>query len=333
MTAQTYGPPRADASFRAAQRQVLDGGAAFGLAPLADDGRALELGASAIEAPRVLSARPLEGSTPRPVKVPGDPTPGFAAFLDGTQRSRVLTYTPEGVPIVHGTVAAVVRRRVNRRMTTWARGPLVRHRVFVPRRCVPHAMWEGLVDAGFDLVDTTEGEGGASSTHPIALQDLAFHAVQAERERVEQELAEQWCASEREFLYVDGGISGSERVATAGCAVGVVKSHRTLYAEGEALQGVIGLRAGWRSSAFLVTTARRAAVASWYLRLRDARGRDPLFGLVRVESARTDDVTARADEVSRLVLAEVTPLALPDARWDRMVYGIRDCEEFLRAIS
>ena len=25
-------------------------------------------------------------------------------------------------------------------------------------------------------------------------------------------------------------------------------------------------------------------------------------------------------------------LALPDGRWDKMVYGIRDCEEFLRAV-
>ena len=40
-----------------------------------------------------------------------------------------------------------------------------------------------------------------------------------------------------------------------------------------------------------------------------------------------------ADERSRWLLAEVSPLALPDARWDKMVYGVRDCEEFLRAIQ
>jgi hypothetical protein len=41
----------------------------------------------------------------------------------------------------------------------------------------------------------------------------------------------------------------------------------------------------------------------------------------------------RADEVSAWVLAEALPLAVPDARWDKMVYGIRDCEEFLKAIQ
>jgi hypothetical protein len=72
---------------------------------------------------------------------------------------------------------------------------------------------------------------------------------------------------------------------------------------------------------------------SWYLRTRDPRGRDVLWGLVRIESAMCSDVTARADQVSRWLLAEASPLALPDPRWDRMTYGIRDCESFLRAIS
>jgi hypothetical protein len=44
------------------------------------------------------------------------------------------------------------------------------------------------------------------------------------------------------------------------------------------------------------------------------------------------EATRRADEVSRWILAEVAPVSLPDGRWDKMVYGVRDCEEFLRAI-
>jgi len=64
------------------------------------------------------------------------------------------------------------------------------------------------------------------------------------------------------------------------------------------------------------------------------------MGLVRVEVALTREVessaatlSTRAADVSRWILAERAPLALPDARWDRMVYGIRDCEEFLRATA
>ena len=63
------------------------------------------------------------------------------------------------------------------------------------------------------------------------------------------------------------------------CVVGVVKSHRTLYAEGAGLQVVFGLRAGERTTAFRVTSPKRTTVASWYLRLRDPLGRDPMWGL------------------------------------------------------
>jgi hypothetical protein len=72
--------------------------------------------------------------------------------------------------------------------------------------------------------------------------------------------------------------------------------------------------------------------------VRDSRGHDPLWGLVRIEVAEGSQSARRAlgdraDAVSRSVLAEALPLAVPDARWDKMVYGVRDCEEFLRAIQ
>jgi hypothetical protein len=69
---------------------------------------------------------------------------------------------------------------------------------------------------------------------------------------------------------------------------------------------------------------------SWYLRLRDPNGRDPLWGLLRIEVPEAD--AERVDLVSRWVLAEAAPLALPDPRWDTLVYGVRDCEEYLRAV-
>ena len=84
---------------------------------------------------------------------------------------------------------------------------------------------------------------------------------------------------------------------------------------------------------FKVSPRSRHSVASWYVRIRPATGRDALFGLVRVEAAGGDDIVDRANEISRWIIAESAPLALPDGRWDKMAYGIRDTEEFLRAIS
>jgi hypothetical protein len=162
--------------------------------------------------------------------------------------------------------------------------------------------------------------------------------VERDRNAAEHMLAERWCRDRAEPLLVDGGIGGSE-AANSPCAVGVIKSHRTLYADGAALRIVLGLEPGARSGAFLVTSRKqRAPVASWYLRLRDSRGHEPMWGLVRVEIAEPRGADAallreRADEVSRWVLAEALPLAMPDSRWDTMVYGVRDCEEFLRAVT
>lgn len=312
----------------------------------ADDGPGLERTAGPpVDPPRVRVAPPVEGHAVRARRV--EPTPvsdgGFAAFLDGTQHSRVVGYV-DGLPVVHGTVAAVVRVRRNRRLTTWGRGPVVERRLYAPlARLAPaaRAVLAALArDAAHELVDTTGPEAGedALSPHPFAASDRALGMVKEDRERAEKALAERWCRAEHEPLFVDGGIQESELVARAACVAGVVKSHRTLYVDGDALRAVLGLRQGERSTAFVVGASRRTPVASWYLRLRDPAGRDPMWGLVRVEAAAPDAaeapgaLTARVDRLSRWVLAEVAPLALPDARWDKMAYPIHDCETFLRAV-
>ena len=296
----------------------------------------LELATQGNDAPRLISATVLEGGELRARRVFDPPVPAFRAFLDGTQRSEVASYLG-AAPIIVGHAAAVVRERRNRRMHTWGL-PLRETRLYAPRRLMSAQAWETLrVVAGERLVDTSDGAADLG-THPFALRDAAVHLVQAHRESLEQRLAERWCSLGREPLFIDGGISGSEAVAISGCTVGVVKSHRTLYAEGAALAVVLGLGHRERSSVFRITSTRRTTVASWYLRLRDPVGRDPMWGLVRVEVAHPEPqalhrIGERADEVSRWILAEASPLALPDARWDKMVYGIRDCEEFLRAVQ
>ena len=302
--------------------------------PLSSAG-ALELSAPfAQEKPRLDPPELLEGTAQRSRPVVGEPHVRFAAFLDGTQSSRVVQYVG-GVPLVHGTVAAVVRARRARQMHTW-REPLVSRGLYVPRALLSGDAQAALSDAGIEVFDTAASRD-LESIHPFAIQDAALQAVQRHRSALERELAERWIADGEGELFVDGGISESPVVATSPVAVGVVKSHQQLYIHGDDLPVILGLRHGERSSVTVITPRTRTRVASWYLRLRDASGRDPLWGLVRVEvavpAAKSADITRRADEVSCWVLAEALPVALPDGRWDKMVYGIRDCEEFLRAIQ
>ena len=283
------------------------------------------------EPPVLAAAEQIESGGVRSFVV-GEPAVGFAAFLDGAQRAHVLAW-PDGVPYVFGTVGAAVRIRRDRRLITWDSHPAaVEHRFYLPLKYLGGS---GIPVGSYPVVDTTSAElaGRMPSRHPAALLERAMQCVQRDRERVEQRLALHWLDFGDGVLCSDGPLPAESRTRRSASIIGVVKTHRILYADGAMLHLVLSLRRGERSSAFSVSTSAREPVASWYLRTRDPRGRDALWGLVRIEAALCEDITRRADQVSRWLLAEASPLALPDPRWDRMTYGIRDCESFLRAIS
>lgn len=315
-----------DAHDSQVQRFIAD--RAPGARAVTDGGTPLELTAPASEPARTVNASVLEGTTVRAHRILGPVEAGFAAFLDGTQQSRVVAYDG-GAPIVLGTVAAIVRERKNRRMATrWYEREQA---LYLPRKHITPGLWD---EAGpYQLIDTCADDSGGpvGSTHPTALAERAYAVVRQRRDALETKLAERWCAQAPGPLFVDGSIGGSPRVGTATCVAGIVKSHRVLYVEDSAMHVVFGLRRAERSS-MLRVTSKWATVATWYLRMRDTAGHDPLWGLVRVEIAASHASPETADEISRWVLAEASPLSLPDGRWDTMVYGIRDCEETLRAV-
>ena len=104
------------------------------LAALLPDARAagagstLELVSQRNDAPRLIGATVLEEGQLRARPIAEAPlTAAFRAFLDGTQRSEVASYSGN-VAVVLGHVAAVIRERRDRRMCTW-RAPLVDSRI------------------------------------------------------------------------------------------------------------------------------------------------------------------------------------------------------------
>ena len=321
----SYGSSEGGASVQAALRALRESGVA-GHAPQLT----LEAQRTPDDAPRLEGAAPVETNGVEVRPVPGTPEAGFVAFLDGIQRSRVLAHVG-GVPLVHGAVAAAVRQRVDRRPRTWET-PIRSQRLYAPLALLDPALVRALGDQ-VALRDTAVAEdAGAALQHPQEHTARALTAVQREREAVELALVGAWVQRGPGPLLVDGGISGSAEGARSDRVVGVVKSHRTLYADAAGLPRVLGLREGERTTAVQLHSPRRHPVASWYLRLREPVTRGPLFGLVRVEVALGMDLTARADRVSRWLLAERAPVSLPDARWDVMVYGVRECEQYLSAI-
>jgi hypothetical protein len=319
--------------------------AELNVAPRAD-GAPLERLTMRTEPPVVSACVPLEAAGARRVEALDAPL--VAAFLDGVQRSRVVAYV-HGTPLIFATVAAAVRQRIDGRLATWAL-PEVRRVLLASQDALGTDRWQHLASAGVALMNISGGDAPQSDDeglgwHPHALRARAMELVALEREQAERQLAAQWCAVESRWLWIDGGIAGNLAVGAHTSAFGVVKSHNTLYGDAAAVRQVLALREGQRSPAFLVGHHARRAVASWYLRLRDAAHGDPLFGLVRVEISpppalldedcphgARDAFRALCDRLSAGILLERHPVSLPDARWDTLAYGVYAVETYLQSL-
>jgi hypothetical protein len=267
----------------------------------------------------------------------------FEGFLDGLSRHAIVAHV-RGAPVLVGTVAAAIRERVDGRMRTWGT-PRVVHAVYAPGAWFDEgALCTQLADAlaplGLPLRELEPDRGSDAPRHPATIAGAALIRLARERDALERECALEWCATHANRpLYVDGTLGRGARRLEAVGAIGVVKSHGTLYVADDAgADCVFALGAGERTPvAHVLDGDVPSGVATWYLRLRDASGRDPFFGLVRVECAARDRdaaaLEAHADTVSAWLLAERSPVARPDAQWDVLPYAARDVSRWLRAVA
>ena len=276
----------------------------------------------------------VEGSVLRAIPVASATDSGFSNFLDGIQRAEVKLYH-NTVPIVYAYGAATIRRRVDRQMRTLrtdgADWLIEREALFYPSKYVTASDLAPTGASTQQMVDTTPAGSEPLPLFPPLLYARAGQHVNRWREGLERELAARWCQhAADEYLLVDGSITLSPDVAACKHAVGLIKSHRTRFFDGAESRTILDLKVGERTSVFEPRTRNLTPVRSFYLRLRPHDQRDIFWGLVRVEMARSH-AFAFADVVSGWLLAETAPISLPDARWDRLIYPIRDCEQFLRA--
>ena len=268
----------------------------------------------------------------------GDPQAGrLKYFMDGIERKHVPLYFSM-VPIVYGYIAAVIRERgEDKRMCTFAEGHAFSEALFFPFRMVEPS---GFMLAGLKTVNT-ENDEKPLEEHPMILREAARVAISNARGRLETELAKIWLEKMeggQDWLVVDGSLGGTlggdYRRYESPNVLGVIKSHQTQYFSMEEQRKILSLRAGERSGIFKpLGREHQAPVYSWYLRLRPCEGQDVYFGLVRIEAPANDRTIEMVDELSRWLLAERCPLSLPDSRWDRMFYPIRDCEQYLRSLA
>jgi hypothetical protein len=282
--------------------------------PAASEGRAEE---ATIRPARLLESLPLSG---HPVGQ-AEPWPGTVAFLDGIQRYEVMAYAGSS-PVVVAEIAAAVLERRERQL----------HVVRVARRRLLLARPQVLDQ----LADAVEGHAGVvlpddGPAHPVHDFQLARREVDAARGRLEVEVGRAYRAESDAWLIVDGALAESPHWAMDRRMLGVAKSHATLPFDGVDLEQYLRLPPGYRSPVFQPAGNEVAPVYSWALRLWPWEGRDLLHGLIRIEAAASADSLALADQLSRWLLAERAPVSTPDPRWDRLLYGVRAVEEYLRA--
>lgn len=268
---------------------------------------------------------------------PGEPGE-FRYFLDGMQRPRGPIYIDSAVPITYGYIGAAIRwRGPDKRMRTLegmreSSEALYLSCSVAERFDDSRAVLRGLLTSGLCIEDT-DTRGEPPTEHPLALAQAARDRISTVRGGLEEKLIARWLAGATPsdgWLLVDGSLP--DRYESG--VVGVTKSHGTQYFPWEDQQKILALEPGERSGVFVpIIKERRKPVYSWYLRLHPNDGRDVYFGLVRVEVPRTQRMLDMADEISRWLLAERSPLSLPDARWDKMIYPIRDCEQYLKSLA
>jgi len=276
------------------------------------------------EAAEIHLAQLLEGDhvAARPV---GEPTgwPDPVAFLDGVQHSQVVGYAGSS-PIVVASVAAAVRERTDRVLAT----RVVRRRdLVIGRRAALDAAGRAL--ESLEHIELSD----ADPPHPIRELAQAGAALDDARGALEVAVGIAYREGSRGWLVVDGSLAESPVWAQDPRMVGVAKSHSSLPFDGSDLEAYLRLPVGHRSPIFAPASRRLAPVRAWAVRLWPWEGKDLLHGLIRVEVAPVNGTRATADQISRWLLAERAPISAPDPRWDRMLYGIRSVEEFLKATA
>ncbi len=269
-------------------------------------------------------AQLLEGEHVGAIPV-GDPCgwPHPVAFLDGVQHAEVVGYAGAS-PIVAGSAGAAVRLRTGRTLAT----SVVRfRRVAIGRATALDAA--GLALGDLERVELPDAE----PPHPIRELAQAGAALDDVRGALEVAVGIAFRADSPDWIVVDGSLAESPAWAQDPHMIGVAKSHSSLPFDGADLEQYLRLPPGHRSPIFMPASRRLAPVRAWALRLWPWEGKDLLHGLIRVEVAPVNGTPDMADRISRWLLAERAPISAPDPRWDRMLYGIRSVEEFLKATA
>lgn len=299
-----------------------------------------------------LQAYPLEAMTSSYTvnySFPDDSTCSeFSFFEDGKQRTLQIGFIPTLVgsnqvllPVHFFVVASVILKREDCELKVWG-APEIQQGIFIERSLVPNQrVLEDFEDMGLDIIGISAQGGDYYDLKRLALQE-----AKKRRLAVEDQLIGQWRQSSEardSFLVVDGTLMNLRDEENVEQCVGVSKSFGSRYFSVSDHNRILRMAEFERSWTFRfhspeddtddLRLGSRERI-SWYLRLRNRPNTDPEFGLIRVEISQrhADQASEYADRFSRSLLSDRLPTSYPAPRWDKHLYPIRACENYLSSV-
>lgn len=254
-------------------------------------------------------------------------------FLDGVQRTLPLGWCGMNALACVVIVAGVIERRLRDGVFRAVPGMTQQfQRVIIastPGDPYTDALFDAFRAADVDVTGTNEQHEASLRTGDfLALQNAVRLRVSTIRDECELGVFTTWtkrAAQSEAWLLVDGSLLDG----TAPRTLGMIKRHSQFTLTNEEMMTVLHLPVGHRSTAYQREATGRARPITWYLRLHEPFGADPLFGLARIEAPAETDV-AEIDTLSQRVLAERTPRATNDDRWPTLLYPIHIAERILK---
>lgn len=261
---------------------------------------------------------------------------GFSYFLDGIERKRLL-FNLNFIPVTYGYVAAVIMKRTDKKMQS------IGLEDFSEKLYLPYKEDKNAPDNYFDIEDfinlgiipynigIKDEETGVYPQFPKEFEQKAHSDIQETRGKIERGLAVQWMNKGYNdgWLFVDGRLENkNNELLSSSQVAGIIKSHHVYYFNPEDQNKIFNLKKGERSSVF---QPEKENIFSWYLRLHESNTGGVDFGIIRIEIPANEKLLKQVDEISSWVLLERNPVAFPATRWDRMIYPIKYCEDYLKS--
>ena len=267
---------------------------------------------------------------------------GFNYFLDGIERKRVLFYH-NFIPVTYGYMSAAIIKRENKIMSSaeFMDTKEFLYLPFVEDGDEPEFYFKVDDFLSYEIYPFNIGTKSKNDEDypktPQALAKRAHSAIQENRRKMESSLAKKWLkekSNSKDWLFVDGGLTSiTTEVLDNSNVVGVIKSHNVQFFDYKDQCKLYKLKKGQRSCVFqpLDGNNKEKKVFSWYMKLHENNRGSIDFGLIRIEIPAKQQLLSKVNQISQWILLEAKPVAFPASRWDRMIYPIKYCEDYLKS--